>query len=253
MKLVKAIIFFWIALQIGSAQAGEIIWRDLAEGQSPDEVAQIIRQMEGIKKVKVKKAKKKRPASLKIKYSKKSSIAVAGKRVTINPQFESDELRFVELSVLPESWVACLSSGVRVQQELDALLSQSYTQKQKYRAELLDDLEERISQRKIRIIGKNSNDYERLPAESRFLVNLYQNDTVSVENIVNVSAQTYSAGSAGAAIANITFNLCKSEAGFYGGNVLRYSTNQYQETVRKRKEGKARDSREAFREKAMDL
>jgi len=252
MKFLKFLVFL-LGFQLSVAEANEVIWRGLIEGQSPNEVAELIRKMEGIKKIKVKKAKKKKPASLKIKYLKKGSIEVAGKRVTINPLFEADKLYGVALNVVPEGWASCLSNGLGVQQQLDGLLTQGYTQKEKYSPDLIKDIDQRIYERKIRVIGKNSNDYESLPERLRTLVNHYYNETVSVENILTVSAHTHSAGSAGAGIANISYNLCKKEAGFYGGNLLRYTSNRYQEVLRKQKEETLKSSRGDFREKADEL
>lgn len=253
MKSIKITFMILLFVQFPLSNASESIWRGLIEGQSPQEVAEIIRQMDGVKKVKVKKAKKKRPASLKIKYVKKGSIEVAGKKVTINPLFNSGKLFAVELNIAPDGWTSCLSKALVVQEELDLLLTQGYSQESKYGSEVISEYDTRISQRKIRIIGKSTSDYEKLPERLKSLTNVYKNDSLTVENIVRVNALTHSAGTTGSGIANIMYNLCKSEAGYYGYNTLRYSSNRYQEDLRLQKAEKANVAVEGLRDRASEL
>jgi len=216
------------------------LWGGLNHGASIQEVASVLASRDDIKKVKIKK-KKKIPVSLKISYREKRSVEVAGRRMIITPEFdEAGLLRAVDLTVLPQGFLAvpCLPWAFSTFRELDSLLKTKYIVNEESGASSVieSELANRIARRKIDIIGASSNNNQRLPEILRRLKIGYDGGLLQVTNLLRVTAKTYFGSStSNQGMMNLTYNLCKNSAGFYGENTIRYASKEYYDSQKELK------------------
>jgi hypothetical protein len=207
------------------------LWGGLYHGQSIEEVAAVLTKREDIKKVKVKK-KRKVPVGLKISYREKKTVGVAGKRMTIGPVFDEGRLISVVLTPVPQGFFAvnCLPRAFLAFKELDSLLRRKYIANDEsgMSSQLESELERRISERKIQVIGATRNNYHRLPENLKLIQVGYDDGEVQVTNKMGVFAQTYTGSSStNQGMMNLGYNMCKNSAGFYGGNSITYMEKSY--------------------------
>lgn len=133
------LVYLAFALQVAAGQpnsqpamqAQPLIWRDFRVGMTPEQFADGLRRVDGIKSVEVKR-KGTKPAKLKIAYSVANSVQIGDLNVAITPSFIDDRLNSVNLSE-----TQCFSAAEAKVPKLIAALSEKYPQQQ--RVTIVDD------------------------------------------------------------------------------------------------------------------
>lgn len=119
------------AAAVQSVQANEtteaqpIIWRDMRAGMSPEQFAESLRKVEGIKAVDVTR-KGKKPARVKISYVSGNGIVIGDLNPSVNPLFVNDRLESITLSE-----TQCYSTVEAKIEKLASALGEKYPKQQR--------------------------------------------------------------------------------------------------------------------------
>ena len=100
---------------------GPVLWRDFRFGMTPEQTADVLRKIDGIKSVEVIR-KPKKPTSLRITYTS-AGVMVAEKRIGVAPLLEND--RLTEVSIVNDS---CASVGTEFAKQTALALKEKYPQ-----------------------------------------------------------------------------------------------------------------------------
>ena len=104
-----------------------VIWRDLRAGMSPEQFAEGLRKVDGIKAVDITR-KGKKAAKVRITYAAGNGIAIGDLNAAITPTFTNDRLESISLSEAD-----CYSTAAAKTEKLVAALGEKYPHQQRVR------------------------------------------------------------------------------------------------------------------------
>lgn len=197
--------------QAFAQEARVVLWNGLEAGMSPQEVVTALQGKPGIKSVVLK--KKNNEDQIDIKYDGRG-IEVAGKASRIGTSFTGGKLQSVTVTPVSGFGLAfCLSNGQIAYDYYHTLLSQKYEQNYAPNFELSN-----VAVARMRL-DRLTTEYYRVPVER--ILEGFTDGKVQVLNTVRLNAAFNDTSKYSF---NVSYNMCKDDAGIYAYPSLVYMT-----------------------------